>query len=643
MTETARVWPKATALLTALVSSVLALIFLFRLEVWLEDYVVTTQAGWADPQDIVVVTITEDTLATLKYRSPIDRGFLADVVARLDEAGAKAIGIDILIDQFSEREKDARFLKVLENASADIVVGYADAADGLTEKQVTYLDAWTRNLSRGLVTLNRDDFDGAIRQANAGRSIGDKPYLGLAAALARQAGTTAAGPTGRISYYSKADGTPFGFPTYPAHSVRLIPKEWFNDKIVLIGSALPTADLHRTPFSTTIGTQAGSLYGVIIHAHMLAQALQGDRIIELGAVASALVVFAFALAAALIAIMPARPLMRALLIAILLALLASGSLMIFQQSRVLIPVVTPAAAAIITALFLALREWRQDRAGRQFVENAFAQYVSPAVVRRIIARRESLILGGEVRRVTYVFTDLEGFTTMCEGLKPEQVAVLLNDYLDRMCALFIERDATIDKIIGDAVVGFFGAPEEQTDQCDRAIDLALAIDNFAENYKVEMRAKGFEFGTTRIGIHTGDAVVGNFGGSRFVDYTSIGDTVNSAARMEAANKHLGTRICVSEAVKLECPTRGFRPVGRIFLKGKHDEIACYEPLHPDRLPVRLLTAYHDAYSAMARGDEDAAASFVQLNQDFPDDPLAALHMRRLQGGEAGATIVMQEK
>ncbi|TGS90081.1 adenylate/guanylate cyclase domain-containing protein, partial [bacterium M00.F.Ca.ET.177.01.1.1] len=124
--------------------------------------------------------------------------------------------------------------------------------------------------------------------------------------------------------------------------------------------------------------------------------------------------------------------------------------------------------------------WRRDANARHFIQNAFSKYVSPAVVAAIVKEPNALHLGGERRDVTCVFTDVEGFTSLSEKLAPEVLAEVLNEYLHGLCELFIEHGATIDKVIGDAVVGFFGAPVAQNDQAEQAVSLARAVQDLAQ-------------------------------------------------------------------------------------------------------------------------------------------------------------------
>jgi len=350
-----------------------------------------------------------------------------------------------------------------------------------------------------------------------------------------------------------------------------------------------------------------------------------------------------ALAASLIVIAKIPPLWRMALVLLLLGLFAALTFYLFRNMHLQIPLATPIVAALVSSILLALGQWYQVREQRLFIENAFSQYLSPAVVQRIIASRKELVLGGETRMVTYVFTDIEGFTSLSETMLPEEIASLLNDYLDRICALFVEADATIDKLVGDAVVGFFGAPEEQQDQAERAVKLALAIDKFSQDYCRAQKQKGISFGITRIGVHKGEAVIGNFGGTRFMDYTGIGDTVNTAARMEAANKYLGTRICVSKAVVDDCPDSLFRPIGSIKLKGKQKLIACFEPLSESARTRDMLDAYNHAFELMCSKDDKARQAFIDLAIKYPQDTLIALHGQRLRHGASGVTITLKDK
>ncbi len=622
-----------------ILSALLAFALSFRLEVLVEDYMlVHLTPNVSSPEKIALIGIDERTLAGLSYRSPIDRAFLAKVVAKIDAAGPQAIGLDILIDQPSEIEKDDQLLKILREAESSIVIGFANEKDGLTEMQVAFQDKALRGLSKGLVTLTRDDFDGTVRNLYLGRMVNGSWMPGFAAALAQISGHKSPYPKGRIRFYHDASGQLLTFKTYPAHTVELLPPAWFKDRIIIVGTTLPTSDRHPTPFVTTHGAENGTAHGVAIHAHMLTQLMRGDKISAPSPLITVLIVLTLASSAAFIVFARLEPLASFATVAGMLILYLGLVYLVFTLQHLLLPVVAPTLSALFTSAYLFMMQWYRDRAQRQFIEQAFAQYVSPGVVKRIAEGRHALALGGEARMVTYVFTDLEGFTSLSESMEPAQIAQMLNTYLDEICGLYVQAEATIDKIVGDAVIGFFGAPEQQDNQAMQAVELALAIDKFSEGHRRKLAEHGISFGITRIGVHKGKAIIGNFGGSRFFDYTGIGDTVNIAARLEAANKHLGTRVCVSARVAKDCPKLPFRPIGDVMLKGKQIPITCLEPLHKDDFSQEIANRYDDAFKQMARQDKRAAAIFRQLAKEFPRDALIRLHTERLHNGEQGTII-----
>src|SRR5262249_5585303 len=161
----------------------------------------------------------------------------------------------------------------------------------------------------------------------------------------------------------------------------------------------------------------------------------------------------------------------------------------------------------------------------------------------------------------FIFTDIADFTTMSELLESKELARLLNSYLDGITEIILKSDGMVDKYIGDAVFAIFNAPVDLADHAERAVRCALEIDRFAEEFRLKENAGGIRLGLARIGIHPGPAVIGNFGSRNRFTYTAEGDAVNVASRLEGINKHIGTRICVSEATRELCPHIHFRPIG----------------------------------------------------------------------------------
>lgn len=285
-----------------------------------------------------------------------------------------------------------------------------------------------------------------------------------------------------------------------------------------------------------------------------------------------------------------------------------------------------------------------QRAKRQAEEakHAMSRYFSPSIVRRMEVDPAALQVGGERRFVTLLFTDLADFTPLVEGTAPEVLIPLLNEYLDGLTRIIFEHEGTVVKIIGDAVRAMFGAPVEQPNQAERAVECAFACDRFALDFQAAKRAEGIALGVTRLGINSGHAIVGNFGGESFFEYSAYGDAVNVAARLETANKHFGTRICVSATTADAVDDFQGRPVGDLVLKGKTESLETYEPLSTERFENASTSAYLEAYEKMRVADPAASQTFAAYVGEFGDDPLATFHLRRLLAGENGARIELSE-
>ena len=274
---------------------------------------------------------------------------------------------------------------------------------------------------------------------------------------------------------------------------------------------------------------------------------------------------------------------------------------------------------------------------------AFSQYLAPALVERLVSDPDQLELGGEQREMTFLFTDIAGFTSFAEGMNPTALVAILNDYLDNICRIVMEQGGTIDKIVGDAIHAIFNAPVDQPDHAQRAVVCGLAIDAFGKKFAARMRDEGYSFGQTRIGINTGTCVVGNFGGSHRFDYTAHGDAINTAARLESVNKHFGTTICVAGSTARQCSNLQFRPVGNLYLHGKTEGLEAFEALFEQEAESQRIRDYRAAFQQLDKSPYAAREAFARLAEQYPDDPLIALHRKRLADGQNGTDVVLKEK
>jgi adenylate cyclase len=207
-----------------------------------------------------------------------------------------------------------------------------------------------------------------------------------------------------------------------------------------------------------------------------------------------------------------------------------------------------------------------------------------------------------------------------------------------MTNVVFAHDGTVAKIVGDAIHVLFGAPGDQADHRDRAVACALDLDAAAEAFRERWSDRGVRVGCTRIGVHAGPAIVGNFGGERFFDYTAYGDTINTASRLEAANKELGTRICMSAAVAERAASFRGRPIGDLVLRGKSETLRAYEPLTPEAHEDPATGRYREAFAKLEAGDPSAMQAFAAVVGQNSHDCLASFHLKRLLNGAIGTRI-----
>jgi len=287
-----------------------------------------------------------------------------------------------------------------------------------------------------------------------------------------------------------------------------------------------------------------------------------------------------------------------------------------------------------------LREVRRRQIEAERAHASLSRFFSPEIARRLAADVEG---GMEVqwRDVATLFTDITGFTSLVESAAPQTLGELLNEYVGGMTEIVFAHEGTVAKIIGDAIQVLFNAPGDQPDYATRAVACAHDLDAWAEDFSARWKARGVNFGATRIGAHAGPALVGNFGGNRFFDYTAYGDSINIAARLEAANKHLGTRICVSSGVAEAAENFQGRPVGELMLRGRSEPLRAFEPLPRAKFEAPVTALYSEAFAKMEAGDAAAMPAFAALVGMHADDPLAGFHLKRLLNGAKGIRMQLE--
>ena len=605
---------------------------------WLSDVQIAMSPPPAEQHpDIVVLAVTEDTLATLPFRAPISRQFVADLLVTLEQKGVRAVGVDILFDQPSNPAEDEVLKHTLENYSKPIVVAVGNEQSDLTPRQRAFQAEYLAATVTGMANLVKHD--GTVRYTTLAQpaALGGQP--GFAAALAREIGVTLPAKAEHLVVRDMLTDKPF-FRVFPAEHAALLPRAWFEDKIVLVGAILPQQDRHRTMLSA-LGGNRRQMSGVMVHAHMLAQFMDGTGVPNLPIALEWLLLAALAALGFLIVTRSGALYKKVIIAVLLLVAMWVGAITVQRLGGPVLPLF---AANMSFTLSLAV-SWayssREQRAAKRFLRDAFTHFLSPNIINDLVEHPEHMRLGGERRVMSFVFSDIANFTTLSESLQPETLISLLQSYQDGLVEIALGYGATIDRFVGDATLIFFGAPVPQADHAERAVHCARDWDHFCQSFREEQRAKDIELGVTRIGVHTGPAIVGNIGGQRRFAYTAYGDAVNIAARLETVNKQFGTRVCMSSEIAERCPDVQVRPIGNVVLKGKT------EPLQvvtiSEDLSELAQTEYVNAINALLQHRSGAREQIDALARKHPDDALLAFHQARLMRGGSATEIRLEEK
>jgi adenylate cyclase len=397
-----------------------------------------------------------------------------------------------------------------------------------------------------------------------------------------------------------------------------------RDAVVLIGGSAPELGGLRAasfdPLKPSVQIQADTIKQML--SGRVPRPLDGAKFIE--------PVFLIALSA--LAIWAGVTLAPLAGIAVVLATTAASWVLALALCMFADRLVDPfpwSAAAMLTFGTASITDFARTRRREALLRRRFEQHLAPAVVRRIVEEPGLMKLGGERREVTAFFTDIESFTAMTRRADPERLVEVLDDYFEGAAGIIIEHGGMIDKIVGDAVHALFNVPLDLDNHPQRALDCAIALREWAAIYRLRAAPASIGFGRTRIGIETGLAVVGDVGIRAKLDYTAHGDAVNAAARLEAANKELGSTICIGPQAASRCDPELLRPLGTIMVRGRDDQLNVYEPWPIDTPPV-WRQRYLEAFAETQRNPQLAIALFKCLAGESPQDPVLARMIERLR-------------
>ena len=420
-----------------------------------------------------------------------------------------------------------------------------------------------------------------------------------------------------------------------------------RDRLVVVGTAaLSIKDNFATPFSTGWGGE-GPLMGLALHAHLADQLIRlakGEtrNPVPLPRAVDHFAIWAAAMAGAALTVLVWRVLVVLVALILGLGLVIGAAIWSFGGAGLLVPAVPVSLAWVLSAAvcnFVMLSVGRRERIQ---LRRSFESYLDPRIITQMLQGDTLPSFGGEHRELTAIFTDIADFTTTAETMDAATVAGMLGDYFGVLSDVVVENGGLVNDFIGDGLLVLFGAPMGQPDHADRAVATALAMDVAAQRFTAGLNARGIRWGHTRVGVHTGMALVGNIGTHGKLKYGALGDTLNVASRVEGLNKYIGSRIAVSGETAALCRRQTFRPVGNIVVKGRKNALPILVPVSPAD-PPELLARYAEAYDVLSQEKPEAGELFAALHRDFPTDSPAAFHDARLRAGENGVLVVMHEK
>lgn len=629
---------------------------------------------------VVVVAIDGETYDTPPFKGSPTQTWTREigrVLGSITEGGAKVVGFDVIFPSLIEQSDipfgDASFGSRVRGFDRDYLIALRRLSDSgkLVLGEILSNDHPDRPdraqqlvVKSNIRALNvHTDPDDVIRRMPLSFSIEGQPVPAMAVELAARAlgAKLETAPTGAtsLSGYTIPSAVPNtltlnfrgmgrDIPAYSFADLRACVEKGdtdffrraFDGKIVLLGSILNFDDRKLTSMHLTGGFDGipasrcalpapantaqkanSAIAGVFVHATVVRNLLEHDAITELGSPLRPIltIVFAAIIAAAACLLAPTGAAIAWLGLTVAYAAVAVSTF----AHAIALPLTEPVLAGLAAlALMIGYRFVIADREER-FLRKSFAFYLAPEVIDSMVASGKMPVLGGEMRNITMFFSDLSGFSSIAEKMTPGELVTLMNDYLSVMTDIIESHGGYVDKYIGDSIVAMFGAPADDPDHARHAVAAALECRDRLEQLNAShpaFRGRGLAH---RIGLNSGEAVVGNIGSRRRFNYTVMSDTVNLASRLEGANKYFGTVIMASEMTVSQSRNEyTWRELDLVRVQGRDEPITVYEPLaeknkETQEKAIRAATYAKGLASWRARDFAKAAELFESAAGDDP--------------------------
>ena len=574
--------------------TVLSYLFIANsLENTLQDKLLqSTKASNKSDMRISIIGIDDESLAKLGRWQDWKRNYYADIINILAKGKPAAIGVDIIFsDKGDNTAYDQELVNAVKNAKNVVLPVYADYGNTIVKdirksgRKIYNMVEPFPDLKKvsilGHINMIPDQDDSVVRTFLSTYTYKNQVISSFDYQLYKEYLKSSGQEGTKINIPKEVDGSTYvdfvakagEFEKVPFYKVLNgeIPPEYFQDRIVLVG---PYAigmdnDLYLSPLDHQV-----KMYGIEIHANILQGFLNNTFKKYATDWVNLLIILVFAFAGYFL-FKKFGPFKSAIAV-VIIAVLYIFAAQYFYSKGVILSILYP--LFVLIAVFLAelAFQYIKELLERKRITNVFGRYVAPQVVKEILKNgEEGLKLGGTRREISALFVDIRGFTPMSEKCQPEEVVEILNDYLNLTATSIFKYNGTLDKFIGDATMAIFNAPLDMEDHPFKAVQTAWAMKEGSEILRVKLQEKfgrSVQFG---IGVNTGFAVVGNIGSKARMDYTAIGDTVNTAARLESNAKP--GQILLSETTYEFVKDRiESTYLGEIKVKGKEQGVPIYQ-------------------------------------------------------------------
>jgi adenylate cyclase len=573
-------------------------------------------------KEIVVLGIDDKSLEDIGAW-PWDRSVFAQIIDKLNAAGARTIGIDVLF--LEKRSGDDQLATSLTNSSAPVVL----ASKLLMEEKTTQYPFFQLPAEQfGFINFSPDP-DSKVRSTYFPGSEKVLHQTSFSFRVLEQYFSPTLVHQQLTKQYPDSSYIYFTYTNEPFTQVSLsdllhdrLDPAVFKDKIVLIGTT--TVDL-KSGISDNVSDIFGhESPGIILHANVINSFLLNRFLhnIPIGVtfISTMLITLVFSLIFSKV-----RSNLYDLCITVVAFIALNIAGFIAFELGYNWPFFLFSATLIFTYIAALAQKYIYENRQRRFIQTAFAQYINPELMKRLVNNPDQLKLGGEKREMTVMFSDLRGFTSVSEKMDPEDLIALLNNYLDEMCEIILDQKGMIDKFIGDAIMALWNAPLDDDHHRENAIKTSVlmleALDHFNQKYPHTRLNIG-------VGINTGEMVVGNIGSRRRFDYTVLGDNVNLAARVEGLTKKYGLRVLLTEQTvhNVNIPGLIFRLIDRVIVKGKSKPIRLFQPLSDTPEHQELKKEYEKAFALYEKGEFNQAK---KIWSTLTEDPTAKMMIQRL--------------